>query len=99
MSELEPISVRVDEYLALNKYEVDEGHAHITLVETPDAAEFGRLVRVCPAALYKRDESGEPVFDYAGCLECGTCRIVAGGGALATWEYPQPTMGVEYRYG
>jgi ferredoxin-like protein FixX len=99
MSRLNPITVNVDEYLGLNKYEVDEGHPHITLAERPDPAEFGTLVRACPAALYKLGESGEQTFDYAGCLECGTCRIVAGGGAVATWEYPQPTMGVEYRYG
>ncbi len=93
------ITVNVDEYLGLNKYEVDEAHPHITLVEHPDPAEFGTLVRVCPAGLYKLGDAGEQAFDYAGCLECGTCRIVAGGGIVATWEYPQPTMGVEYRYG
>jgi ferredoxin-like protein FixX len=94
-----PITVNVDEYLGLNKYEVDEGHAHITLAEHPDPVGFDRLVLVCPAGLYKRDPAGQPSFDYAGCLECGTCRIVASGGVVATWEYPQPTMGVEYRYG
>ena len=57
------------------------------------------LVRVCPAGLYKLGAANERTFDYAGCLECGTCRIVAGGGIVANWEYPQPTMGVEYRYG
>lgn len=99
MSTLNPITVNVDEYLGLNKYEVDEDHAHITLVERPDPEEFGDLVRVCPAALYKVSATGEQTFDYAGCLECGTCRIVAGGGVVANWEYPGPTMGVEYRYG
>ncbi|MCL4722032.1 MAG: 4Fe-4S dicluster domain-containing protein [Gammaproteobacteria bacterium] len=99
MSELDPITVNVDEYLGLNKYEVDEGHPHITVVAEPDLVEFRRLVRVCPAGLYKLSETGEPTFDYAGCLECGTCRIAAGGSVVATWEYPQPTMGVEYRYG
>lgn len=99
MNQLDPISVNVDEYLSLNKYEVDETNAHVRLVDAPDPAEFGKLVRVCPAALYKVSEAGESTFDYAGCLECGTCRIVAGGGIVTTWEYPQPTMGVEYRYG
>ena len=99
MSKLGPITVNIDEYLGLNKYEVDEDQPHITLVEAPDPDQFGRLVRVCPAGLYKVSETGEQTFDYAGCLECGTCRIVAGGGVLASWEYPQPTMGVEYRYG
>ena len=63
------ISVNVDAKLALNKYNVDEGHAHIAL------------------------------SDYAGCLECGTCRILCSRTIVERWEYPQPTMGVEYRYG
>lgn len=99
MTELDPISVNVDEYLGLNKYEVDEAHAHVTLADDPDPAEFAKLVRVCPAGLYKLSATGDRTFDYAGCLECGTCRIVAGGGIVTTWEYPRPTMGVEYRYG
>ena len=50
------ITVNVDEYLAVNKYEVDEGNPHITLADDLDDAEFDKLVKVCPAALYKRDE-------------------------------------------
>jgi len=96
---LDPIDVNVAGYLGVNKYAVDESHAHITLVDHPDLTEFGKLVRVCPAGLYQLGPDGVPTFDYAGCLECGTCRIVAGGGIVATWEYPQPTMGVEYRCG
>lgn len=99
MSRIDPITVNVDGYLAVNKYAVDEEHAHITLVPHPSREAFARLVRVCPAALYKIAEDGQESFDYAGCLECGTCRVVAGGGIIATWEFPQPTMGVEYRYG
>jgi ferredoxin-like protein FixX len=99
VSNLKPITVNVDEYLGLDKFEVDESNAHIELVEHPDPAEFAKLVRVCPAALYKIDADGEPHFDYAGCLECGTCRITARGTIVAKWEYPQPSMGVEYRYG
>lgn len=98
MSTKEPVNPPIDQFLAANKYEVDESHAHIQLVDKPDPLVFGRLVRVCPAALYRRDDSGQPTFDYAGCLECGTCRI-AGSQVLQTWEFPQPTMGVEYRYG
>lgn len=52
------ITVNVDEYLAANKYEVDEGNPHITLADDLDDAEFDKLVKVCPAALYKRDEDG-----------------------------------------
>lgn len=93
------IDVNVDAKLAANKYNVDEGHAHIELARDPDPAEFRKLVLACPAALYKLDEEGGPSFDYAGCLECGTCRILCGTAILKRWEYPQPTMGVEYRYG
>ena len=99
MNNLDPLTANTDEYLGLNKYVVDETHAHITLTDDPDPTEFGKLVRVCPAGLYKFGPAGARTFDYAGCLECGTCRIVAAGGIVATWEYPQPPMGVEYRYG
>ena len=98
MSTIE-IEVNVDEYLSLNKYEVDEENAHIEMVDDPDDAEFDKLIRVCPAALYKRDEDGVKSFDYAGCLECGTCRIACGGTIIKKWANPQPTMGVEYRFG
>lgn len=93
------IEVNVDEFLSTNKYEVDEGNPHIELVEDPDDAEFDKLVLVCPAALYKRDEDGTKSFDYAGCLECGTCRIACGDTIIAKWANPGPTMGVEYRFG
>ena len=93
------ITVNVDEYLAVNKYEVDEGNPHIELVEDPDDAEFDKLIRVCPAALYKRDADGVKSFDYAGCLECGTCRIACGDTSVKKWKYTEATMGVEYRFG
>ena len=99
MSEIATITVNVDEYLSANKYEVDEENAQIELVEDPDMEEFRKLVRVCPAALYKIDEEGNTSFDYAGCLECGTCRIACGDTIIAKWDMPQPTMGVEYRFG
>ena len=55
MSEVKEITVNVDEFLAIDKYEVDEESAHIELVDDPDIEEFLKLVRVCPAALYKID--------------------------------------------
>lgn len=99
MKDIKPITVNVDEFLSSNKYEVDEESAHIELVENPSDEEFRKLVLACPAALYKIDEDGKKSFDYAGCLECGTCRIACGDTIIQKWEYPQPTMGVEYRYG
>ena len=99
MSGICDITVNVDEFLAIDKYEVDEESAHIELADDPDIEEFKKLVRVCPAALYKIDENGATSFDYAGCLECGTCRIACGDTIVKKWENPQPTMGVEYRFG
>lgn len=96
---MKPITVNVDELLSLNKYNVDEENAHIVLGSDVDDSEFEKLVLACPAALYKADEEGKKIFDYAGCLECGTCRILCGKTILEKWEFPQPTMGVEYRWG
>ena len=90
MSEVNEITVNVDEYLAIDKYEVDEESAHIELVDDPGDEEFLKLVRVCPAALYKIDEDGKKSFDYAGCLECGTCRIACEGTIVKKWETPGP---------
>lgn len=72
---------------------------HITLADDLDDAEFDKLVKVCPAALYKRDEDGARSFDYAGCLECGTCRVLCEGTVVSKWKFPEATMGVEYRFG
>jgi ferredoxin-like protein FixX len=99
MSENTPIAHSIDEYLGLNKYDIDEGHAHIELREDCPAEEFLKLIRVCPAGLYKLDEGGSRHFDYVGCLECGTCRIACGDTAIKRWENPAPTKGVAYRYG
>ena len=99
MSELK-ITVNVDELIGVNKYNVDEENAHIELnKENLDDAEFQKLVRVCPAALYKVDEDGHKSFDYAGCLECGTCRICCEETIVSKWDMPQPEMGVVYRCG
>ena len=103
MKQLRSITCRVDELISVNKYNVDEEQAHIELSaanlgELP-AEEFGKLVRVCPAGLYREDEDGSRTFDYAGCLECGTCRICCESTIVKKWEQPQPSMGVQYRYG
>ena len=92
-------TVNVDQYLSLDKFNVDESNAYIELVDDPSDAEFDKLIMVCPGGLDRRDEDGKKTFDYAGCLECGTCRIACGDTIVKKWENPQPTMGVEYRFG
>ena len=92
-------TVNVDVKLGVNKFNVDEGHPHIILAEHPDLNEFRKLLKACPAGLYKQDESGNIHFDSAGCLECGTCRVLCGDTILDQWEYPVGTFGVDFRYG
>lgn len=53
-------------------------------------------MKACPAGLYKKQDDGSVRFDYAGCLECGTCRILGLGSALEQWEYPRGTFGVGF---
>lgn len=88
--------VNVDVKLGVNKFNVDEEHPHIVVKADADKQALGCWWRA--AGLYKQDD-GSVRFDYAGCLECGTCRILGLGSALEQWEYPRGTFGVEFRYG
>lgn len=91
--------VNVDVKLGINKFNVDEVHPHIVIKTQPDMKVLHTLTLACPAGLYKKQEDGSIRFDYAGCLECGTCRILGLGTALEKWEHPKGTFGIEYRYG
>jgi ferredoxin like protein len=43
---------------------------------------------------------GEEInFDYAGCLECGTCRVMCKNKGITQWKYPRGTFGVSFRHG
>jgi len=92
-------TVNIDAKLGVNKFHVDEDNAHIVVKVNPDMAEYKKLMLACPANLYKLDDSGVVHFDYAGCLECGTCRVLCGNTILEKWEFPMGTMGIEYRQG
>ena len=93
--------IDVDAKLAVDRFDVDESNAHIVLKELSEADldEFRKLMLACPAGLYKIAEDGSVRFDYAGCLECGTCRILCGTTILEKWEFPQNACGITYRYG
>ncbi len=88
------------ELLSLNKYNVDEERPHIILdKEICNHCNDKVCLIVCPAILYKLDQNKEISFDYAGCLECGTCRIMCKNRGIKVWKYPQGTFGVHFRYG
>jgi ferredoxin like protein len=88
----------IEERLGTNTFCVDDGMPHITL-DTAICAkcENKTCVKACPAGLYVPQEDIVR-FDFAGCLECGTCRVVCLPKGLK-WEYPRGTFGVEFRYG
>ncbi|VEA78952.1 ferredoxin like protein FixX [Salmonella enterica subsp. arizonae] len=69
--------VNVDIKLGVNKFNVDENNPHIVLKTEPDKQALEVLIKACPAGLYKKQDDGSVRFDYAGCLECGTCRFSA----------------------
>lgn len=68
MSTKEIKFVNVDEKLGKDKFFVDEENAHIVLCDEPDRKEFRKLVKACPANLYKEADDGTISFDCAGCL-------------------------------
>lgn len=89
----------VDDKLGLDKFYIDERVAHIAIdKDCPDVATIKLLVAACPAALYHY-ENNTFTFSYEGCLECGTCRVLAGGIAITRWDYPADGFGVDYRQG
>ena len=92
-------TVNVDIKLGVNKFHVDEGHPHIILAANPDINEFRKLMKACPAGLYKQDDAGNIHFDSAGCLECGTCRVLCGNTILEQWQYPAGPFDIDFRYG
>lgn len=91
--------MKIEEKLTLDAIKNDK-ESHITLDQKICAGCKERFcVSACPAHLYSlSEETGEMVVEYAGCLECGTCKIACIYRSVA-WEYPRGEYGVQYRYG
>lgn len=89
----------IDIKLGADKFYADLRAPHTTTNQAAGTeAQIALLIKACPAGLYSL-EDGELEFSYEGCLECGTCRVIAGGGAIDTWDYPPDGFGVDYRQG
>lgn len=85
--------------LGLNKFTVDEEEAHIVLnKEICDKCKEKPCLYVCPAVLYTLKEQ-EINFEYAGCLECGTCRVMCKNKGIVKWQYPRGSFGISFRCG
>ena len=88
--------VNVDVKLGVNKFNVDEEHPHIVVKADADKQALELLVKACPAGLYKKQDDGSVRFDYAGCLECGTCRVLCGNTILE--QVGAGTVGIPARH-
>ena len=89
----------VTEKIAVNKYELDEGHPHIVVHEEASRAKCKNLacLLVCPARVYS-EVNGKIMADWAACLECGACKAACPTDAL-DWVYPRGGFGIVYRNG
>jgi len=88
----------IDDKLGLNKFNIDESKSHIEIDEDfTDEAEINKLLLGCPAHLYELTPEGKLTFNYEGCLECGTCRVLSSGKVVKSWSYPESGFGIEYR--
>ncbi|WP_306600248.1 ferredoxin family protein [Geothrix sp. 21YS21S-2] len=86
-----------EELLGLDRFNVDEGNPHIIVEKARCAVCAPRpCVTVCPARCY-RLKDGQVAFDYAGCLECGTCRVVCKDKGVTSWTYPRASFGITFR--
>lgn len=91
--------MRVEEKIALDAIKNDRD-SHIKLEQSVcGKCPEHFCISACPAHLYSiSEETGEIVVEYAGCLECGTCKIVCIYQSVS-WNYPRGEYGVQYRYG
>jgi ferredoxin like protein len=89
--------VKVEEKLALNKFDIDK-EVHITVKEEccGDCDERPCMV-ACPADCFVM-RGGRVIFSYEGCLECGSCRMACPKEAI-DWVYPRGGFGICYQYG
>jgi ferredoxin like protein len=92
--------VKVEDKLYQNRYRVDSGNSHIAIKphETP-SPELLALVKICPAHCYTQNDNGQVEVAHDGCMECGTCRVLAEGNGDISWTYPRGGYGVLFKFG
>ena len=94
------IAVRVEDKLFQNRYLVDAGRPHITVLphEKP-SKNLLALTSICPAKCYELNDKGQVDVTPDGCMECGTCRVLCESAGEITWDYPRGGYGVLYKFG
>lgn len=89
--------VKIEEKLAVNKFDIDE-EKHIRInQETCDRCDTHVCVFTCPSDCFKFTQE-HLTFSFEGCLECGSCRIVCDEAAIE-WTLPRGGFGICYQYG
>ena len=100
MSTAQPLSVRVEDRLYQNRYLVDSGRPHIKVKPHDEPTpELLALTKVCPAGCDALNDSGQVEITPDGCMECGTCRVVAEASGDIEWNYPRGGFGVLFKFG
>lgn len=88
----------IEQRLALTKFNIYK-EPHIKIDKDKCRKCVGKpCILSCPAKLYTLDEKGELHFNYEGCLECGTCRVICPYNAVM-WNHPKGGFGVWYKFG
>jgi len=91
--------VNIDEKLSRVTFNIAK-EAHIIVKKELCSRCAGKpCLSSCPAENYTwNEETGELIFNYEGCLECGTCRFICPLDAI-DWSYPRGGCGVSYKWG
>jgi ferredoxin like protein len=93
-------SVRVEDKLFQNRYLVDPGRAHIKVrPHTVPTRPLLALLKACPARCYGLNDKGQVEIAADGCVECGTCRVIAEPTGDIEWSYPRGGYGVLFKFG
>jgi ferredoxin like protein len=89
----------IEEKLSRVTFNIDK-EPHITVQkERCSQCRTKPCLSACPAENYTWNEgSDELIFNYEGCMECGTCRFICPLDAI-DWSYPRGGFGVSYKWG
>jgi ferredoxin like protein len=96
------MNVNVEEKLFQNRYKVDHGRPHISIIDPAictSECKSQQCTKICPAACYKAEGNGNVTLISDGCLECGTCRIICTEFRNVDWEYPRGGYGILFKFG
>lgn len=95
-----PLPMRVEDKLYQNRYLVDTGRVHIKVRPHSVPTDALRaLLTACPAGCYALNGAGQVEIAADGCVECGTCRLIAEPCGDIEWSYPRGGYGILYKFG